>query len=343
MRPVFENPKDGNPIGAVCPEGSPCRGSKLFVCFDTDSQESAIAAWNTRSDTREQAAASPSAVGEGLLIELLRRAYRFVQSDNEFTERDWTEYENTKDEIRAVLSGQSPLRDALQTMIASAEVYVERDEVIGYRIKTGALHRVIGMLGLTVPCNLPVATLHANYGGFTQKSLDDARDYPLSSQAPKPASAGGERCSQTDDGECFYRKTRRLIGLPSQSVSVACTNDVGQNAIAAEADTAKEDAADVARYSADDFVAPPPSEWSPAGQRRLIEALEQHKPATTDRLAPIEARGTVTDAEVERALDIWCNKPVTDDTNLPKSLRDRSRAVLEAFLRARESAPAVEK
>ena len=50
-----------------------------------------------------------------------------------------------------------PIRAALQTMIASAEVYTEGDEVMGYRIKTGALHRLIGMLGLTIPAGLPIA------------------------------------------------------------------------------------------------------------------------------------------------------------------------------------------
>lgn len=56
MTPVFQDFKDGNAIGCVCPEGSPCRGSKLFLCFDTNSRESAIAAWNTRADAAEIAA-----------------------------------------------------------------------------------------------------------------------------------------------------------------------------------------------------------------------------------------------------------------------------------------------
>lgn len=57
MQPVFDDPRDGNPIGAVCPEGSPCRGSRLFVCFDTDSRETAIRAWNTRAQSAELASA----------------------------------------------------------------------------------------------------------------------------------------------------------------------------------------------------------------------------------------------------------------------------------------------
>jgi hypothetical protein len=45
----------------------------------------------------------------------------------------------------------------LQTMIHSAEVYVDKDDVVtAYKIKTGALHKLIGFLELTVPVNLPV-------------------------------------------------------------------------------------------------------------------------------------------------------------------------------------------
>jgi hypothetical protein len=49
------------------------------------------------------------------------------------------------------------LRNAMQIMVASAEQIVSGEDVIGYRIKTGALHRIIGLLGLTVPVNLPSA------------------------------------------------------------------------------------------------------------------------------------------------------------------------------------------
>lgn len=55
------------------------------------------------------------------------------------------------------------LRSHLETMLGSAEVYVdEADTITGYKIKTGALHRIIGFFagrggkGLPIPANLPV-------------------------------------------------------------------------------------------------------------------------------------------------------------------------------------------
>lgn len=54
------------------------------------------------------------------------------------------------------------IKEHLETMIASAEVYVNaEDVVIGYKIKTGALHKLIGHLGLMVPVNLPVVGDHS--------------------------------------------------------------------------------------------------------------------------------------------------------------------------------------
>lgn len=50
MAPEFKVSQDDNIIGVVCPEGSPCRGAALFVCFDSTKRESAIEAWNRRSD-----------------------------------------------------------------------------------------------------------------------------------------------------------------------------------------------------------------------------------------------------------------------------------------------------
>lgn len=48
------------------------------------------------------------------------------------------------------------IKDNLQRMIASAEVYTDAEGVVtAYKIKTGALHRLIGFLELTVPVNLP--------------------------------------------------------------------------------------------------------------------------------------------------------------------------------------------
>jgi hypothetical protein len=158
---------------------------------------------------------------------------------------------------------------------------------------------------------------------------------PLS---PKPASAGGEL--PLDELVELVKRARQQVpcGIEASDAANRCHSDLDSMAkrlralrrktIAAEADTAK------------------PDQYAPLTDEEL-DAIEDARDEeiifpSSDRLAPIEARGVVTDAEVERALDIWCNKPVTDDTNLPKSLRDRSRAVLEAFLRARESAPVVE-
>lgn len=52
-------------------------------------------------------------------------------------------------------------RDAyelIQTMVNNAEAYVDCDgeTVIGYKIKTGALHKLTGLLGIAIPANLPV-------------------------------------------------------------------------------------------------------------------------------------------------------------------------------------------
>ena len=50
------------------------------------------------------------------------------------------------------------VKDHLQTMIASAEVYTDAEGIVtAYKIKTGALHKLIGFLSLTVPVNLPEA------------------------------------------------------------------------------------------------------------------------------------------------------------------------------------------
>jgi hypothetical protein len=55
MQPVFQDFEDGKTIGAVCPENSPCRGSFLFVCFDTGNKEAAMRAWNTRTANASEA------------------------------------------------------------------------------------------------------------------------------------------------------------------------------------------------------------------------------------------------------------------------------------------------
>lgn len=49
------------------------------------------------------------------------------------------------------------VKEHLETMIHSAQVYVDAEDVIvAYKIKTGALHKLIGFLGLTIPANHPV-------------------------------------------------------------------------------------------------------------------------------------------------------------------------------------------
>jgi hypothetical protein len=308
MQPVFEDPRDGNPIGAVCPEGSPCRGSKLFVCFDTDSRESAIAAWNTRSDTREQAAASPSAVGEGQPVLAYCVLYRDGTEELTWPNKDGTRDENSDEwhgEPRSItpLSSQAPKP-------ASAGGYDLLVEARGWITKPASGHDE-GMM----------------YIDFIER-LDAAI-------AAKTASAGGAEA-------CLAATMVEGIDEAIANGDIERIRDIWNRrlgAIAAEADTAKEDAADVARYSADDFVAPPPSEWSPAGQRRLIEALEQHKSAPPNRLAPIEARG-----DFIRRLNYTSWMEGSDNgCEPPKDWQDGYRAHMRrAALRARESAPAVE-
>ena len=49
-----------------------------------------------------------------------------------------------------------PMRELVETMIASSTVLTQPDgTVVGYQIKTGALHRLIGMLRVSVPLGLP--------------------------------------------------------------------------------------------------------------------------------------------------------------------------------------------
>lgn len=61
----------------------------------------------------------------------------------------------TRDDLLRELS---EVKRQLNTMLASAEVFTDsQGVVIGYKIKTGALHRLVGLLDLTVPVNLPEA------------------------------------------------------------------------------------------------------------------------------------------------------------------------------------------
>lgn len=61
MTPVFKVSDDENIIGIVCAEGSPCRGSALFICFDSTKRDDAIAAWNRRAATKAEGAQAPVA------------------------------------------------------------------------------------------------------------------------------------------------------------------------------------------------------------------------------------------------------------------------------------------
>lgn len=50
------------------------------------------------------------------------------------------------------------VKDYLQQMIVSAEVFTDAEGIVtAYKIKTGALHKLIGFLELSVPVNLPKA------------------------------------------------------------------------------------------------------------------------------------------------------------------------------------------
>lgn len=57
----------------------------------------------------------------------------------------------------AVLEGRlNTTKALLRTMIASAQVYVDGDGIVlAYKIKTGALHKLIGQLDIPIPVNLP--------------------------------------------------------------------------------------------------------------------------------------------------------------------------------------------
>jgi hypothetical protein len=60
----------------------------------------------------------------------------------------------------------------LSVMVASATQIEDGDEIVGYEIKTGALHRLIGLLGVSVPLGLPtrgpVATITTTDAGWRQ-------------------------------------------------------------------------------------------------------------------------------------------------------------------------------
>lgn len=155
----------------------------------------------------------------------------------------------------------------------------------------------------------------------------------------KPASGGGERCSQTDDGECVYRKTRRFVGDPRQSVSGPCKNDVGQNGIAAEADTAKvisgppsPEMRELAAKAVEAKAAPVDiDEWA----EKLVASVHA---SAANRLAQ-----TVTDAtdRMSGALRFILHD---EDCKIPEEVRASAMKYLDEYcaLRARESAPAQE-
>jgi hypothetical protein len=48
------------------------------------------------------------------------------------------------------------VKELLTVMVHSAKVHVDKDGIItGYQIKTGALHKLAGLLDITMPVNLP--------------------------------------------------------------------------------------------------------------------------------------------------------------------------------------------
>lgn len=63
----------------------------------------------------------------------------------------------------AVLEGRlRAVKNLLRTMISSAEVYVDGEGiVVAYKIKTGALHKLIGHFDISVPVNLPEVSQEA--------------------------------------------------------------------------------------------------------------------------------------------------------------------------------------
>lgn len=233
---------------------------------------------------RTPSPASPSPVGEGQPLSanaMLAGLRAYVQAHPKMNYAVQDGITERIDAIVAALAAQAPKPDELM------ELRLDRDAFQNY------LEEIRAIFGWQKEPR----------EGLAHKVLNRIRS--LEEQAPKPASAGDER---------LHRHARRLFGLVDallraedldheQAVDLAHSHGIieepeedvpdGEDvpygyadwvkAIAAEADTAK-DAKDIARYSADDFVAPPPSEWSEAGQRRLVKAIESHKanPHTAD-------------------------------------------------------------
>jgi hypothetical protein len=217
----------------------------------------------TRSDTREQAAASPSAVGEGQTI---------------------TEWFAT---LRTDIARELPCS-------------CDEDETC---FRCLALRRIDGA---------------------------------LSSQAPKPASAGGEP-------ESYERKIARLGCRCTRPDARACASDRGtygfdctcecHRAIAAEADTAEENDNEIKRGMAStdpSVLANHAAAVADMGSRAKVG-----QPPTSDRLAPIEARGVL---ETIRFHLRRGDHVGADGQRCTQQLLD----AIDKALRARESAPAVE-
>lgn len=223
------------------------------------------------------------------------------------------------------LSGNSPLRDALQTMVASAQVYAEGNEITGYRIKTGALHRVIGMLGLTVPSNLPLAALHANYGGFTQKSLDDARDFPLIA-AEADTAKDEQMFSVVMNGQRFDGQPRHMTAMQIRQL----VHGPLEYQLFKEMPPDTPDEA-VSNFDLIDLAGPIQSFYA------CPPATYSGHPPAADRLAQ-----TVTDAEVEALRESLWSTWGKDRQTTDWPSRAQLAAGLKAALRARESAPAQE-
>jgi hypothetical protein len=288
---------DCSVIGASSPAMSKyivmCNGCSLVLHGIFPSKEAAIFAWNTRttlpaplspvaekhaeiehthspasptrSDTREQAAASPSAVGE-------------VQVTDAMT-----------------YAGLLALRD------------------VGYHDET-------------------IDTEH----------MKIAIAAALSSQAPKPASAGGDFAEDARDvlDRFYWMLSPDAKGNHTvKHLSVKAVIRLCEKIIAAEADTAKESCGDVCKLARSTGVICAEGECDIASDHRRAKAA--------DRLAPIEARGVEPLPSAADRVAGSLRFILDADAcgcGIPDCAREAARKWLDVYtaLRASESAPAVE-
>ncbi len=121
------------------------------------------------------------------------------------------------------------IKQHLETMIHSAEVYVDAEDVItAYKIKTGALHKLIGHLGLTIPVNHPVVgaseTTDARDAARYRLIRDvtcvfggEFRQFPLDRHqlADGPHISGGHRLEAAIDALLAERAAEKTSGESS--------------------------------------------------------------------------------------------------------------------------------